>query len=98
MRQYWSRKPQWEQDRLDLLSGDVLVDRMKAEETMNLKDAALDTCGRAAATFQVFIQSHGPTETHPLDKMEAGELENLERAYSSVVRSSRGWARTRPTW
>lgn len=85
VRQYWSRKPQWEQDRLDLLSGDVLVDRMKAEEAMNLKDDALDTCGRAAATFQVFIQSHGPTESHPLDKMEAGELENLERAYASVV-------------
>ena len=85
VRQYWSRKPQWEQDKLDLLSGDVLVDRMHAEEAMGLKEAALETCGRAAATFQVFIQSHGPTESHPFDKMEPGELENLERAYATIV-------------
>ena len=85
VRQYWSKKPQWEQDRLDLLSGDVLVNRMKAEEAMGLKDEAKDTCGRAASTFQVFIQSHGASEEHPIDKMEAGELANLERAYATVV-------------
>ena len=70
---------------VDLLSGEVLIDRMKAEESMGLKEEALETCGRAAATFQVFIQAHSPTQEHPLDKMNAGELENLERAYASIV-------------
>ena len=58
---------------------------MKAEEAMGLKDDAKETCGKAAAVFQVFIQAHGPTETHPIDKMEAGELANLERAYATMV-------------
>lgn len=85
VRQYWSKKPQWEQDQLDLLSGDVLVDRMKAEEAMGLKDEAMETRGRAAATFQVFLQAHSVTESHPLDKMEPGEVANLERAYATLV-------------
>ena len=85
VRQYWSKKPQWEQDTLDLLSGDVLVNRMKAEEAMGLKDEAKETCGKAAAVFQVFIQAHGATEERPIDKMEAGELANLERAYVTMV-------------
>ena len=85
VRQYWAKKPQWEQDQLDLLSGDVLVDRMKAEEAMGLKEEAMETRGRAAATFQVFLQAHGVTESHPLDKMEPGEVANLERAYATLV-------------
>ena len=85
VRQYWGKKPLWEQDQLDLLSGDVLVDRMKAEEAMGLKDEAKETCGRAASTFQVFLQAHGATDAHPVDKMEAGELANLERAYATLV-------------
>ena len=85
VRQYWSKKPRWEQDQLDLLSGDVLVDRMKAEEAMGLKEEALETCGRAASTFQVFLQAHGVTDEHPLDKMEPGEVANLERAYATMV-------------
>jgi hypothetical protein len=85
VRQYWSKKPQWEQDSLDLLSGDVLVDRMKAEEAMGLKEESNETCAKAAAVFQVFIQAHGPTPEHPFDKMEAGEIANLERAYSTMV-------------
>ncbi len=85
VRQYWAKKPSWEQDTLDLLSGDVLVDRMHAEEAMGLKEEAKETCGRAASTFQVFIQAHGVTEEHPVDKMEAGEVANLERAYATLV-------------
>ena len=85
VRQYWAKKPAWEQDQLDLLSGDVLVDRMKAEEAMGLKDEAKETCGKAAAVFQVFLQAHGVTETHPLDKMAPGEVANLERAYATMV-------------
>ena len=85
VRQYWARKPRWEQDQLDLLSGDVLVRRMKAEEAMGLKEEARETCGRAASTFQVFLQSHGVDEQHPLDKMEPGAVANLERAYSTMV-------------
>ena len=85
VRQYWSKKPQWEQDVLDLMSGDVLVNRMKAEEAMGLKDEARETCGKAAAVFQVFIQAHGASDAHPVEKMEAGELANLERAYATMV-------------
>ena len=85
VRQYWKNKPQWEQDQLDLLSGDVLIDRMKAEEAMGLKEEAKDTCGRAASTFQVFLQAHGVTPEHPFDKMQPGEVANLERAYATMV-------------
>jgi len=85
VRGYWSRKERWEQDQLDLMSGDVLIDRMHAEETMGLKDKALETCGRAASTFQVFIQAHGVDEQHPLDKMSDGEKQNLERAYATLI-------------
>ena len=85
VRNYWAAKPPWEQDQLDLLGGDVLVDRMKAEEAMGLKDEARETCGKAAATFQVFIQAKGPTEAVPFEKMEPGKVRNLERAYASIV-------------
>lgn len=85
VRQYWKTREQWEQDKIDLLSGDVLIDRMKAEEAMNLKEEAMETCGRAASTFQAFIQSHGASEERPLSAMSAGELENLERAYATIV-------------
>jgi hypothetical protein len=85
VRQYWSKKPRWEQDQLDLLSGDVLIDRMNAEEAMGLKEESRETCARAASTFQVFIQAHGPSDEHPFDKMSAGELANLERAYATIV-------------
>ena len=85
VRQYWAKRPQWEQDQLDLLSGDVLVDRMKAEEAMGLKEDAQETCGKAAASFQAFIQTHGVDEEHPLDKMEAGAIANLDRAYATMV-------------
>lgn len=52
---------------------------------MGLKEEALETCGRAASTFQVFLQAHGVTEDHPFDKMEPGEVANLERAYATLV-------------
>ena len=58
---------------------------MKAEEAMGLKEEARETCGRAASTFQVFLQAHGVNDEHPLDKMEPGEVANLERAYSTMV-------------
>ena len=31
------------------------------------------------------VQAPGPTEGHPIDKMEAGELANLERAYATMI-------------
>lgn len=86
VRQYWRSKPAWQQDQLDLLSGDVLVDRMQAEEKMGLpKEVVLETCGRAASVFQVFLQAHGPTEAVPLDKMQPEQIRNLERAYETMV-------------
>ncbi len=85
VRQYWKNKPAWEQASLGLMSGDVLVNRMKAEEAMGLKAEALDSCGRAAATFQAFLQANGPSEANPLDKMDPGAVANVERAYTSIV-------------
>ncbi|MBQ3288216.1 MAG: tetratricopeptide repeat protein [Kiritimatiellae bacterium] len=85
VRQYWAKKPLWEQNQLDLLSGDVLVRRMKAEEAMGLKEEAKETCGRAASTFQVFLQAHGADAEHPIDKMDPGDVANLERAYSTMI-------------
>ena len=85
VRTYWAKKEQWEQDKLDLMSGNVLIDRMKAEETMNLAEEARETCGRAASTFQVFIQAHGVTPEHPIEKMSPGEIENLETAYAKMI-------------
>ena len=85
VRTYWAKKEQWEQDKLDLMSGNVLIDRMKAEEAMGLGEEARETCGRAASTFQVFIQAHGPSPEHPVEKMSAGELGNLETAYAQMI-------------
>ena len=51
---------------------------------MGLKDEARETCGKAAAVFQVFLQAHGVDEQHPLDKMEPGAVANLERAYTTL--------------
>ena len=85
IRNYWKQKPQWEQDMIDLMSGDVLIDKMKAEEAMGLKEEAKETCGRAASTFQVFIQAHGASEARPVEKMSEGEAANLERAYATIV-------------
>jgi len=85
VRNYWSKKERWEQDTLNLMSGDVMVDRMHAEETMGLREKAQETCGLAAATFVSFIQTHGVDEQHPLDQMSEGERANLERAYATLV-------------
>jgi len=86
VRGYWKKsKPQWEQDKLDLLSGDVMIRRMEAEEAMGLKEEALETCGSAASKFQVFIQAHSPTEAVPIDKMDVGSQNNLEEAYSKLL-------------
>ncbi len=82
---YWAKKPQWEQDRLELLSGDVVADRVKAEEEMGLAEEALESCGKAASKFLSFIQAKSPTESRPLSAFEAGERDNLERAYASAV-------------
>ena len=85
VRNYWKGKPQWEQDRLDLMSGDVVIRRMEAEKAMGLNEEAMETCGTAASKFQVFIQAHGPSESLPFDKMDAGSQNNLEEAYSKLL-------------
>ena len=86
VRAYWKKtRPQWEQDRLDLMSGDVVIRRMEAERAMGLEDEALETCGAAASKFQVFIQAHSPSESLPFDKMDAGSRDNLEEAYAKLL-------------
>ena len=78
-------KAQTEIDELDLRSGDVLVRKMEAEEAMNLKDKARETCGLAANAFQSFLMSHEPTDEHPAKDMTPAQLANLEHAYSAAL-------------
>ena len=85
VRSYWAKRQRWELDSLELLAGDVLVRRMKAEEAMDLKAEAMETCGKAAAKFQVFLQSRGVAEGRPFDKMAPEEQANLERCYAAMV-------------
>ncbi|MGN0847338.1 MAG: tetratricopeptide repeat protein [Kiritimatiellia bacterium] len=79
------QKTQAEIDLLDLRSGEVLVRKMEAEEAMNLKEKALETCGLAANAFQTFLMSHEPTPEHPAKDMTPAQLANLERCYSSAL-------------
>jgi hypothetical protein len=85
LRNHWSEKPQWEKDSVDLMSAEVKIDQMKAEEKMGLKEEADASRRRAAAMLQSFLQSRGVTPEHPADKMSGGELKNLERCYASAL-------------
>ena len=85
MRSYWKNKPQWEQDSLDLASAGVKIDQMDAEEAMGLGNEAVESGKSAASTLLAFLQSHCPTESHSLDKMEPGEVRNLERCYEMMI-------------
>ena len=85
VRGYWANKPQWEQDKTYIMSADVQIRRMDAEEAMGLKDKALETCEKAAANLQSFLQSRMPDENHPLSEMNAHQLEILESAYARLV-------------
>ena len=85
LRNYWKNKPQWEQDTVDLMSADVKLRQMAAEEAMGLKEASEQSGRTAASTLLGFLQSHCVDENHPADKMSAGELANLERCYETLV-------------
>lgn len=85
LRNYWKNKPQWEQDSVDLMSADVKLRQMAAEESMGLKKEAEDSGRTAASTLLGFLQSHCVNEAHPVDKMSAGELGNLERCYATLI-------------
>ncbi len=85
LRVYWKNRPQWEIDSIDLMSADVKIDQMRAEEAMGLKAEAMDSCARAAAMLQAFLQSHAVDESHPADKMQPGEIANLERCYVTMI-------------
>ena len=82
---YWRHKPQEERDSLDLASAEIRIRRMDAEEAMGLVDEAKETGANAATTLQSFLQTRNPTEEKPLDKMNATEVKNLDRAYSLLV-------------
>ena len=85
LRGYWKNKPQEEQDTVDLMSADVVIRRMAAEDAMELKEQAQESCARAASMLQTFLQSRGVTEANPIDKMTAGQLRNLERCYATMI-------------
>ena len=85
LRTYWKNKQQWEIDSIDLMSAEVKIRQMHAEEAMGLTDAALETCGRAASMLLTFLQSHKVDAEHPAEKMSAGELGNLEKCYTLMI-------------
>ena len=85
VKSYWSRRPKWEQDKLTLMSADIQIRHMKAEEMMGLKEEADETRRLAASSLQSFIQSNAPNEQHPADKMAAEELANLEKCYVTMI-------------
>jgi len=85
LRGYWRKKPQWEQDAVDLMSADIRVKRMRAEEEMGLEDRAAETRELTAAGLKAFLQARRPTEEHPFEKMSEGEKRNLERAYETLL-------------
>lgn len=58
LRILWKDRPQEDQDRTVLMSGDVLIRRMKAEDEMNLEAQAQTTCAKAAGTLQAFLLEH----------------------------------------
>lgn len=74
-----------DQDVLDLESGDILVRKMEAEEAMNLKEQAKETCMKAIATFQVFLMANEPTQEYPFKDMTPAQRNNLERCYATIL-------------
>jgi tetratricopeptide (TPR) repeat protein len=79
------KKTKAEQDVLDLESADILVRKMEAEESMNLQAQAKETCGKAVASFQVFLMANEPTQEYPFKDMTAAQRRNLERCYATVL-------------
>ena len=73
------------EDELSLESAGVLVRKMEAEETMQLKDEALETLRLAVGGYQAFLVAHEPTDEHPVSKMTPKQLKNLERCYASAL-------------
>jgi tetratricopeptide (TPR) repeat protein len=85
LRSCWSKEPDWKQATIDLMSADVKISQIEAEEQMGLDDAAKKTRGIAAASIQSFIQSKGPTKEKPIDKFSAQEADNLEAMYAKLL-------------
>ena len=77
-------RPEME-DELALESAGVLERKMEAEESMHLKDEAIETLRLAVGGYQAFLQSHEPDEEHPVSKMTPKQLKNLERCYGRAL-------------
>ena len=77
-------RPEME-DELALESAGVYVRKMEAEETMRLKEEALETMRLAVGGYQAFLQAHEPDDNHPVSKMTPKQLKNLERCYASAL-------------
>lgn len=96
LRNYRRGKPQEEVDEVDLMSADIVIKRMRAEDALaetaaseeerqKIAAIAQDTCATAAQMLQTFLQTRAPDEAHPLSSMSAGALANLERCYSTMI-------------
>ncbi len=83
LRQY--RKTLEEQDVLTLRSGDILRTKMEAEEQMNLREQANETCRQAVVMFLGFLQAHEPSPQYPAKDMTPAQLANLERCYGTLL-------------
>ena len=81
------RKDPDQQRELDLMSGDVLVRRMEAEEAMGSEKAekAKETCGLAVASFAAYLMANEPTAEHPYEKMSPAQQGYLGRCYGTIL-------------
>jgi len=85
LRACWAKEPRWKIDTVDLMSADVKIGQVEAEEKMGLDEAAAKTRGTTAASIQSFIQSRRPTAEVPIDKFSAQDAENLEAMYAKLL-------------
>ena len=92
LRGYWSLTnetgeivvPQWQLDRVDLMSAGISIAQMEGAKHAGDQEEAERRASEAARRLQTFIVAHGPTEEVPIDKMGPKNRENLEKAYADI--------------
>ena len=93
LRNYWSatnelgqlRVPRWQLDRIDLMSSDISLAQMDAEQRSGDQDAFDKACSAATTKLQTFITTKGPTPEKPIEKFGSKEKENIEKAYADIL-------------
>lgn len=79
---YWSKEPQWKQDRATfLMPADVKIAQAEAESAMGLDEAAAKTRRVAAANLQSYLQTRAPED----GQIDPADRANIEEAFSKYV-------------